>query len=86
MDIIYPTSSNPPTYGHADLINRVCKKFNKIYWVSSSSLKSSLMQEYLAIEELVEQYSGLAKIQKVSISLQILRFPIANSNSEVKSP
>ena len=42
MDIIYPTSSNPPTYGHADLINRVCKKFNKIYWVSSSSLKKNL--------------------------------------------
>ncbi len=57
MDIIYPTSSNPPTYGHADLINRVCKKFNKIYWVAAESyekkiifpkeIRLAMMQEYL---------------------------------------
>ena len=43
MDIIYPTSSNPPTYGHADLINRVCKKFNKIYWVAAESYEKKII-------------------------------------------
>ena len=54
--IVYPSSSNPPTYGHADLIQRVRGKFDKIYWVSadsiekenhfSSELRLSMMRDY----------------------------------------
>ena len=57
MILIYPTSSNPPTYGHADLINRLSPKVDKIYWLSaqnrekqdyfSADLKLSMMQDYL---------------------------------------
>ena len=57
MDIIYPTSSSPPTYGHADLINRVCKRFKTIYWVAAESyekkiifskeVRLAMMQDYL---------------------------------------
>jgi pantetheine-phosphate adenylyltransferase len=55
--IVYPTSSNPPTYGHADLIKRVHKKFDKVYWVNaenmekknyfSKKLRLAMMQDYL---------------------------------------
>ena len=54
--IVYPTSADPPTYGHADLINRVYDKFEKIYWVTADSiqkknyfpidLRLKMMQEY----------------------------------------
>ncbi len=57
MNIIYPTSSSPPTYGHADLINRVYDKFDKIYWVAAESyekkaifpkeVRLAMMQDYL---------------------------------------
>lgn len=55
--IIYPTSSNPPTYGHIDLIQRVHNKFDKVYWVTAESiekksyfpikLRLEMMQDYL---------------------------------------
>ena len=55
--IVYPTSSNPPTYGHADLIQRVHKNFDKIYWVTAKSIEKKnyfpaevrieMMQDYL---------------------------------------
>ena len=45
------------SYGHADLINRVCKKFEKIYWVAAESyekktilpkeIRLAMMQDYL---------------------------------------
>lgn len=57
MIAIYPTSSNPPTYGHANLINRVYKKFDKIYWLAAKSgekedyfpaeLRTKMMNDYL---------------------------------------
>ena len=61
MDIIYPTSSNPPTYGHADLINRVCKKFNKIYWVAAESYEKKIIfpkEIRLAMIEYLDHFSG----------------------------
>lgn len=55
--IVYPTSSNPPTYGHADLIERVHNKFHKVYWVAADSiekkqqfsteLRIAMMQDYI---------------------------------------
>lgn len=32
---IYPTSSNPPTLGHADIVTRAAKHFDLIYWAAA---------------------------------------------------
>ena len=29
---VYPTSANPPTYGHADILVRTSKQFDHVYW------------------------------------------------------
>ena len=29
---VYPTSANPPTYGHADILVRTAKHFDHVYW------------------------------------------------------
>lgn len=33
--IVYPISANPPTWGHADVMMRAAKKFDKLYWVAA---------------------------------------------------
>ena len=44
MDIIYPTSASPPTYGYADLINlKSVKNLSKeFYWVAAKAMKKKL--------------------------------------------
>ncbi len=55
--IVYPISAAPPTWGHADLIQRASRLFSTIYWVvafnpNKSSLfsiqtKMKMMQPYI---------------------------------------
>lgn len=33
--IVYPISANPPTWGHADIMMRAAKSFDKVYWVAA---------------------------------------------------
>ncbi|MBF0207776.1 MAG: pantetheine-phosphate adenylyltransferase [Oligoflexia bacterium] len=33
--VVYPTSANPPTWGHADVMYRAAKKFSTLYWVAA---------------------------------------------------
>lgn len=33
--IVYPISANPPTWGHADLMMRASRSFDKVYWVAA---------------------------------------------------
>ena len=40
--IIYPSSSNPPTWGHGDLLKRAANKFNKIYWITPKIISKEL--------------------------------------------
>ncbi len=32
---IYPTSSNPPTLGHADIVTRAARHFEHVYWAAA---------------------------------------------------
>lgn len=55
--IVYPTSANPPTWGHADIMSRAAKRFDKLYWLAAKNPKKELeiplqdrlimMQEYV---------------------------------------
>lgn len=33
--VVYPTSANPPTWGHGDLLFRAAKQFDHIFWVAA---------------------------------------------------
>ena len=54
---IYPTSANPPTWGHADIMKRAAGCFKKLYWVAainpnkildfSQEMQIEMMQKYV---------------------------------------
>ncbi|MGK0289579.1 MAG: pantetheine-phosphate adenylyltransferase [bacterium] len=33
--IVYPTSANPPTWGHADILQRAARQFDTVYWIAA---------------------------------------------------
>jgi pantetheine-phosphate adenylyltransferase len=33
--VVYPISGNPPTWGHADIMMRAARQFDKVYWVAA---------------------------------------------------
>jgi pantetheine-phosphate adenylyltransferase len=39
--VVYPTSANPPTWGHADIMMRAAKKFDKLLWLVAINSKKS---------------------------------------------
>jgi pantetheine-phosphate adenylyltransferase len=44
---IYPTSSNPPTLGHADIVTRAAWHFEHVYWAAAVNPE----KEYLFTQE-----------------------------------
>ena len=34
---VYPTTADPPTIGHADILKRLAAKFDRIYWVAAKN-------------------------------------------------
>jgi len=58
--LVYPTSSNPPTIGHADILRRAAEKFDCVYWVAAvNPFKSYLfpLAERMAMMlEYIEHY------------------------------
>ncbi|MBF0312344.1 MAG: pantetheine-phosphate adenylyltransferase [Oligoflexia bacterium] len=72
ITVVYPTSANPPTWGHADIMYRAAVKFDKIYWVAacnphkvldfSVEQRLRMMQAYVDYYQLknviVDSYSG----------------------------
>ncbi|PCI28592.1 MAG: pantetheine-phosphate adenylyltransferase [SAR324 cluster bacterium] len=55
--VVYPISANPPTYGHADIMMRAARKFDRVYWVAavdpekiatfSVDVKLEMMRDYV---------------------------------------
>ena len=69
---VYPTSANPPTYGHADILVRSSKQFDHVFWSAamnaekhylfSEKTRLQMMKEYIEFYELknvtVEAFRG----------------------------
>ena len=69
---VYPTSANPPTYGHADILVRTAKQFEHVFWSAAMNtekhymfteeVRLCMMNEYLQHYDLknvtVEAFSG----------------------------
>ena len=56
---VYPTSANPPTFGHADILMRTAKLFDQVFWsaainsekeyIFSQDVRLKMMKEYLML-------------------------------------
>ena len=69
---VYPTSANPPTYGHADILMRTAKLFDHVFWSAASNsekkyifsqeVRLKMMKEYVKHNNLdnvtVEAFNG----------------------------
>ena len=69
---VYPTSANPPTFGHADILMRTTKLFDHVFWsaainlekqyIFNQELRVKMMNEYVKHNKLtnvtVEAFSG----------------------------
>ena len=69
---VYPTSANPPTYGHADILVRTAKQFDNVYWsaamntekqyIFDAEVRKRMMNEYVQHYDLknvtVESFTG----------------------------
>lgn len=58
---VYPTSANPPTFGHADILVRTSKQFDHVYWSAAMNAEKQYMfTEEVRVQmmnEYVEHYN-----------------------------
>jgi pantetheine-phosphate adenylyltransferase len=66
--IVYPTSANPPTWGHADLMMRASKKFDRLLWVVAVNPKK-LNNEFSVAEkmQMMDAYVKYYKLTNVEV-------------------
>lgn len=66
--IVYPTSANPPTWGHADLMMRAAKKFDKLYWVVANN-PHKVKEFFTPVEKLkmMQAYVDYYKLKNVEV-------------------
>jgi len=75
--IVYPTSANPPTWGHADIMMRAAKKFDKLYWVAGINHKKQFdftMEERLDMMRAYVNYYQLTNVIVTSFEGTIIRY------------
>lgn len=75
--IVYPISANPPTWGHADIMMRAAKHFDKIIWVAAINPKKVYMftlDERLDMMHSYVEYYKLKNVEVCSYEGTIARF------------
>ncbi|MGK0367891.1 MAG: pantetheine-phosphate adenylyltransferase [Thermoproteota archaeon] len=78
--IIYPTSANPPTWGHADIMMRAATKFDKLYWVAGINHRKNFDftdEERVQMMQAYVDYYDLKNVTVTSYEGTIIRY--ANS-------
>ena len=58
--IVYPTSANPPTWGHADIMARAAQQFDTLYWLAAKNpykeLEIPLKDRLIMMKEYVDYF------------------------------
>ena len=65
IHVIYPISGNPPSWGHADVMERAARIFDKITWALAVNPKKTYLfttQERLAMMEDYVRHFGLKNV------------------------
>lgn len=66
--IVYPTSANPPTWGHADIMMRAATHFDELHWVAGINHQKVFdftIQERI---EMMEAYVKYYKLKNVIVT------------------
>lgn len=75
--IIYPTSANPPTWGHADIMSRASGKFDKVYWVAAKNPYKGLafsVEERLGMMQAYVDHYQLKNVLVDAFEGAVIRF------------
>jgi len=62
---VYPTSANPPTLGHADIVCRVSRQFDQVFWAAAVNPKKQYLfaqEERLAMMAEYIRHHGLKNV------------------------
>ncbi len=65
--IVYPISANPPTWGHADIMMRAAKHFDKVIWVAATNPKKTYMFTVEERLEMMHAYVEYYKLKNVEV-------------------
>ena len=64
---IYPTSANPPTYGHADILVRAKAQFDHVFWAAAiNSGKQYMFTEDIRVQ-MMKEYVSYYNLQNVTV-------------------
>ena len=66
--IVYPISGNPPTWGHADLMERAAKKFDIVHWVAAINPEKEQLFSTEERVEMMKSYVDYYKLENVQVS------------------
>lgn len=76
--IVYPTSANPPTWGHADIMMRASKRFDKLIWSIASNPKKDnqgfSIDEKLKMMKAYVDYYELKNVEVLHCEGAVVRF------------
>lgn len=67
--IVYPISANPPTWGHADIMMRAAKHFDKVYWVAATNPSKNYMFDESERLEMMQAYVEYYKLRNVIVCM-----------------
>lgn len=65
--VVYPTSANPPTWGHGDIMERAARKFDKLYWVAAKNPAKKLLFGIEERMEMMQAYVNHYKLKNVIV-------------------
>lgn len=66
--IVYPISANPPTWGHADIMQRAAHCFDHVYWVAAinPNKPNPAFSDWQRVE-MMQAYVDYFKLQNVTV-------------------
>ena len=65
--IVYPISGNPPTWGHADLMQRASAKFDQVHWVAAINPEKKQLFSMDERMEMMKTYVDYYKLKNVTV-------------------
>ena len=64
---VYPTSANPPTYGHADILLRTAKQFEHVYWSAAMNTEKNYIFDAGVRKRMMNEYVRHYDLKNVTV-------------------
>ena len=64
---VYPTSANPPTYGHADILVRTSKQFDHVFWSAAMNAEKHYMFAEEVRVQMMNEYVQHFNLKNVTV-------------------